>query len=100
MDVSDGLVISLYDLMAVNACGYAVESGRIPLPGGVPAQEAREYALYGGGDFGLLFTIPAERFPVAGVEATVIGRATLERRVLVDGEVADVGGYQHRWGGE
>lgn len=100
MDVSDGLVISLHDLLAVNACGYAVDSKRIPLPGGVPADEALEYALYGGGDFGLLFTIPPDRFPVAGVEAAVIGRATIERRVLVDGEEAEAGGYQHRWGGE
>lgn len=100
MDVSDGLVISLYDLMAVNACGYAIESDRLPLPGGVPADEAREYALYGGGDFGLLFTISPDRFPVAGVEAAVIGRAIPDCRVLVDGKKADAGGYQHRWGGE
>jgi thiamine-monophosphate kinase len=100
MDVSDGLVISLYDLLSVNTCGYAIDSACVPLPGGVPADEAQEYALYGGGDFGLLFTIPPERFPVEGVEAAVIGRAIPERRVLVDGEVADAGGYQHRWGGE
>ncbi len=31
MDISDGLVLSLYDLLDANECGYAIDSARLPL---------------------------------------------------------------------
>jgi len=99
MDVSDGLVISLYDLLKVNDCGYALRSDKIPEPAGVPPLEALEMALYGGGDFGLLFTCPPDMMPVDGVEATVVGEVIAERKVLVDGEEVERRGYMHGWGG-
>ncbi len=97
MDISDGLALSLYDMVAANGCGFAVESRRLPLPAGVPEGEARELALHGGGDFELLFTCPEGLLPVPGVEGTVIGRVTKEPSVLVDGRALDRRGYQHRW---
>ncbi|MDK2916483.1 MAG: thiamine-monophosphate kinase, partial [Euryarchaeota archaeon] len=48
MDISDGLALSLHDLLAVNDCGFAVDTARLPLPAGVPEGEGRELALYGG----------------------------------------------------
>ncbi len=36
MDLSDGLALSLYDLAAVNACGFALSSAALPRPPGVP----------------------------------------------------------------
>lgn len=97
MDISDGLALTLHDMLAVNECGVAVETGRLPLPVGVPMDEGREFALYGGGDFELLFTIPPERFPVEGVDATAIGRVVAEHGVWADGAPLPARGYMHRW---
>ena len=97
MDDSDGIALSLYDLMSVNNCGFALDSSKLPLPAGVPAEQARELALYGGGDYELIFTIAPERFPVEGVQATVIGIVTEKKAVTVDGQPLQKRGYQHRW---
>jgi len=97
MDDSDGIALSLYDLMSVNDCGFAVDSSKLPLPAGIPAARARELALYGGGDYELIFTISPDRFPVTGVASTVIGTVIPERKALVDGVPLEKRGYQHRW---
>ncbi len=98
MDLSDGLALSLYDLAAVNACGFEIASGALPRPWGVPKQAATELALYGGGDFELLFCCPPEILPVSGVAATPIGRVTGEAgRVTIDGVPVERRGYAHRW---
>ncbi|RXE57138.1 thiamine-monophosphate kinase [Methanoculleus taiwanensis] len=97
MDISDGLALSLYDMVAANGCGFAIDTDRLPLPAGVPEGEARELALHGGGDFELLFTCPKELLPVPDVEATIIGRVTAEPVVLASGRVLERRGYQHRW---
>jgi len=97
MDDSDGIALSLYDLMSVNGCGFALDSSKLPLAAGIPPAQARELALYGGGDYELIFTLPPDRFPVAGVPATVIGRAVADTSVTVDGQPLEKRGYQHRW---
>ncbi|WP_342679024.1 thiamine-phosphate kinase [Methanofollis sp. UBA420] len=100
MDISDGLAMSLHDMLGVNDCGFAVETARLPLPAGISEAEGREFALFGGGDFELLFTIPPEKFPVAGVEATAIGRVVAEHGVFADGTPLPAEGYMHRWAEE
>ncbi|ABS56833.1 thiamine-monophosphate kinase [Methanoregula boonei 6A8] len=97
MDDSDGIALSLYDLMSVNTCGFAIDSAFVPRPDEVPEPQARELALYGGGDYELIFTIAPDRYPVAGVPCTVIGTVTEKRSVLVDGRPMEKRGYQHRW---
>ena len=97
MDDSDGIALSLYDLMSVNDCGFAIDSAMLPLPAGVPDNEARELALYGGGDYELIFTLPPECHPVKGVRYTVIGTGIPDRVVLVDGAPPERRGYQHHW---
>jgi len=97
MDDSDGIALSLYDLMSANTCGFALDSSKLPLPAGIPAEQARELALYGGGDYELLFTIAPDRFPVPGVPATVIGTVVPEITVTVDGQPLQRRGYQHKW---
>ncbi len=99
MDISDGLALSLHDLLAVNDCGFAVDTACLPLPAGVPEDEGRELALYGGGDFELLFCAPPGLLPLPGVAARVIGRVIPERAVLADGKPLDRRGYLHEWGG-
>jgi len=97
MGDSGGSALSLYDLMSVNDCGFAIDSSKLPLPAGIPAEQARELALYGGGDYELIFTIAPERYPVEGVPATVIGTVVPEKTVTVDGRPLEKRGYQHRW---
>jgi len=97
MDDSDGIALSLYDLMSANDLGFALDSAKLPLPAGIPEEQARELALYGGGDYELIFTIAPERFPVPGVPATVIGRVVTEKTITVDGQTLQKRGYQHRW---
>lgn len=98
MDLSDGLALSLHDLAAVNGCGFAISSGVLPRPAGVPEPAATELALYGGGDFELLFCCPPAILPVDGVAATPIGTVTPDAgRVLIDGAPVDRRGYAHRW---
>jgi len=97
MDVSDGIALSLYDLLDANTCGFALDSGRIPLPQGIPEPQARELALHGGGDYELIFTCPPAIHPIAGIEYTVIGKAVPNRQVLIDGSVLEKRGYQHCW---
>ncbi len=100
MDLSDGLALSLYDLAAVNRCGFRLRHEALPRPAGVPEPEATAFALYGGGDFELLFCLPPDRLPVTGVDCTVIGEVTGEDgRVLLDGVPVERRGYEHRWSG-
>lgn len=97
MDTSDGVALSLYDLLSVNECGFSIHTGSIPVPEGVPQGPGLEMALYGGGDFDLIFTLPPEIHPVNGVDYTVIGEVTRERQVLADGKILGRKGFSHRW---
>ncbi|HPH35561.1 MAG TPA: thiamine-phosphate kinase [Methanoregulaceae archaeon] len=97
MDISDGLVLSLYDLLDANPYGYSIDSFLLPIPEGIPPEKSREYALFGGGDFELLFTCSPDYYPVSGVDSIIVGEVIKEHEVLVDRTVAPCRGYQHRW---
>ena len=97
MDDSDGIALSLYDLLSVNECGFSLDSIKLPVPEGIPAKQAHELALYGGGDYELIFTLPPERHPVDGVSYTIIGRTIEEKIVVIDDQPVEKRGYQHRW---
>jgi len=97
MDDSDGIALSLWDLLSVNECGFSLDSAKLPVPAGIPANQARELALYGGGDYELIFTLPPQWHPVHGVSYTVIGTTIKEKIVLIDNRPVEKRGYQHRW---
>jgi thiamine-monophosphate kinase len=97
MDDSDGIALSLYDLMSVNGCGFSLDSGKLPLASGIPHEQATELALYGGGDYELIYVIDPTKYPVEGVPSTVIGAVVKEPAVTVDGRPLARRGYQHRW---
>ena len=97
MDISDGLVASLYDMLDANECGFSIDSSLLPRIEGVDAARSQEYSLFGGGDFELLFTCPEAIHPVPGVNVQVIGRVIAGHTVIVDGKVAHDRGYLHRW---
>ena len=97
MDISDGLAISLYDMLEANSCGYSINKEKIPAPVGVPEDEAVSMALYGGGDFELLFTVPRDWVTPAGLHHSVIGDVIPDHCVLLDGNVLERRGYEHTW---
>jgi len=97
MDDSDGIALSLYDLSGVNSCGFAIESKNLPVPRGIPPDPARELALYGGGDYELIFTLAPAKHPVEGLSYRVIGTVTAEKAITIDGRPVEKRGYQHTW---
>jgi thiamine-monophosphate kinase len=88
LDLSDGLASDLQHIARGSKVGIRIEAARLPISDAA-RQAAREmdtdpvrWALFGGEDYQLLFTVPQSRFqevPPAlgplGVTATVIGRA-------------------------
>lgn len=88
MDISDGLSLSLKQLSDASHVGFEIEQSAVPMHPDAESilgyDSALECALYGGGDFGLLFTIKAKGVDVARKacpEMHVIGR------VLEHGEI-------------
>jgi thiamine-monophosphate kinase len=98
MDISDGLALSLHDLTLANRCGYRVTSAMLPVIEDIPYEKALELAVYGGGDYELLFTIPAERLPLEGMTYHVIGHVIGEPGAFLNGVPMERRGYQHWWG--
>ncbi|HJJ38609.1 MAG TPA: thiamine-phosphate kinase [Methanocorpusculum sp.] len=97
MDVSDGLSLSLWDLGEASGVRLEINSAA------VPRFEMNEYALscalFGGGDFGLLFTLPPEvvKSGLPDAEYTVIGRVTEGSGVYADGVLLERRGFVHMW---
>jgi len=100
MDISDGLALSLHDLTLANPWGYRIDPARLPLIGDIPREKALDLALYGGGDYELLFTVPPDRLPIKGIPMHVIGEVTREPGIFVDGKPMERRGYQHHWTGK
>lgn len=98
MDISDGLILSLYDMLDANPCGYSIDSDLLPTIEGLPRETSREYALFGGGDFELLFTC-RPGLPIPGLAFHPVGAVIPDHVVLVDGRPVSPKGYLHRWNG-
>ena len=114
MDISDGLSSSLYQLSAINNVGFRVYKEKLPVSSRLAEvlkktrRESKlyEYALHFGGDYELLFTLPARSVDVInkkmrdiGVKISVIGVVTREKTVeICDGDVSKklpCKGYEH-----
>jgi thiamine-monophosphate kinase len=65
MDISDGLLTDLDKLCAASRCGARVDVDALPLSAALRAsfsrEQCRDFALAGGDDYELLFTIPPHR---------------------------------------
>ncbi|HEX7416470.1 MAG TPA: thiamine-phosphate kinase [Steroidobacteraceae bacterium] len=65
IDVSDGLLGDAAKLAAASACGVQLDVERLPLSGALRracgAEQALRFALSGGDDYELLFTVPQPR---------------------------------------
>ena len=97
MDLSDGIALSLYDLSRASGVGFSLDPALFPRIPGIPEPEATDLFLYGGGDFELIATVPEDRLPIPGVDATVIGLVTEETAILSGGHPVPPRGYAHRW---
>jgi thiamine-monophosphate kinase len=99
MDISDGLSIDLSRLCEASGVGATVEAARIPTVGisdgwrrrlKLAPEEGRDYALNGGDDYELLFTVPKRHAPAlkraqTSVPLTCIGKITRNRQLrLID----------------
>ncbi len=102
IDVSDGLIADLDKLLQASGVGAEVDVERIPLSPAildcVGRERALEYAMGGGDDYELCFTLPRSRLP-HGLTSTAIGRITEGGglKCLADGELVtfDASGYRH-----
>ncbi|MBM0107034.1 thiamine-phosphate kinase [Steroidobacter sp. S1-65] len=79
MDVSDGLVTDLRKLCAASGCGAQLNVDALPESAAMrelfEADDGLQYALAGGDDYELLFTLPADR------AAAVLSELQLQQRV-------------------
>lgn len=111
IDISDGLLSDLRHVLYASQCGALVNVEKLPLSlaltQSVSIEQAYEYALNGGDDYELLFTVPKEMkgqlesaLINANVSATCIGNvAGLNEKLKLKchGELyqSTVKGYDH-----
>ncbi|NLV28188.1 MAG: thiamine-phosphate kinase [Methanomicrobiales archaeon] len=97
MDISDGLALSLYDIGMESHAGIAIESRKIPIPQKADKSRALHAALFGGGDFELLFCISEENAYDLKIPYTIIGRVKTGHEIMMDGKILEKKGYLHHW---
>lgn len=110
IDVSDGLAADAGRLAAASGCGAHIETERLPLSAAMQARHdaaaARQFALSGGDDYELCFTVPPakraeleSRLANVKCRVTCIGRMVekLSLQITRDGKPldCDTRGYDH-----
>lgn len=99
MDVSQGLVSSLQQLEEASGLGSYIYQAALPVAldtrrvADEMKEEADKYALYGGEDYEMLFTLPEERVEKLGEhfnDFVVIGKITAEPGVTMQTGEGDV----------
>jgi thiamine-monophosphate kinase len=95
IDVSDGLLADLGHVAAASGVAIALDSAALPLSPALAAagEQGRAWALGGGDDYELAFTLPADASIPEG--CTRIGEVREGAGLSVDGEPADASGYRH-----
>ncbi|PHP46105.1 thiamine-phosphate kinase [Methanosarcinales archaeon ex4572_44] len=90
MDISDGLAASLHELSRANEnIGFKIYAEKIPTHPKISQilkpKEALKVALYEGGDFELLFTVPKEKIKILHeeIDLTIIGKVT-KKNILIE----------------
>jgi len=110
IDVSDGLAADAGRLAAASRCGAQIEAERLPLSAAIRARHdaaaATQFALAGGDDYELCFTVPPSkraelesRLANVKCRVTCIGRVVekLSLKITRDGKPldCDTRGYDH-----
>jgi thiamine-monophosphate kinase len=97
IDISDGLLADAGHIAAASGVKLLIEPELLPLSPELAAHPSREqalrWALAGGDDYELCFTLPAGETPPAG--CTRIGRVTAGSGVECGIDIDMAAGYQH-----
>ena len=109
-DVSDSLAVSLYDIANMSNAGIELNLNKIPISNNVIKTSGKlnlnpiNYALYGGGDYELLFTVSKENWGKIKnknsgsgfkYKFTRIGEVVKGRGVFAGGKKIGNSGYEH-----
>ncbi|MBS3782272.1 MAG: thiamine-phosphate kinase [Candidatus Thermoplasmatota archaeon] len=103
IDVSDGLSSEVGHICDESGVGAEVEKEKVPISNKTRKTgedldiDPMKWALSGGEDFELVFTIPRERFSkIEGENPVVVGKILEEGRYLINSEKRKLGrGYDH-----
>lgn len=103
IDVSDGLASEVNHICDESEVGAEVSKEKVPISDKTKKTgkkldiEPMKWALGGGEDFELVFTIEPEGLKqIPDIESTVVGEITEKGRYLIDGEKKELGGgYDH-----
>jgi thiamine-monophosphate kinase len=89
MDVSDGLLTDLDKLCAASRCGASIDVDALPISADLrdtfDETSCTDFALAGGDDYELMFTVPREslmRLSNLDVKCTAIGEITADEHVV------------------
>ena len=97
IDISDGLLQDAGHIAAASGVGLALETGKLPLSATLQAHFDREkvltWALSGGDDYELCFTLPPGVTAPPG--CTHVGRVISGQSVTLDAPIDITPGYQH-----
>lgn len=101
LDVSDGLLADLNHLCEASGVGAEIESALLPRSPALLAlfdeASARDFALSGGDDYELCFTVPASRAAEVQADLARLGCGATRIGRIVEGEGARVRGEDGRW---
>jgi len=107
IDVSDGLSVDLAHLCEESGCGAEIQMKKLPLSKELRfwQRKAYDFALHGGEDFQLLFSIPQKKINTLSrlkkkYRITFIGRIIKGKGVYVidqkgEKKPLEIKGYQH-----
>ncbi len=107
IDISDGLLADLGHILQRSNKGADINTEQFPFSPALlslPAEQRGQYALYGGDDYELLFTLPAGKFEIVyreaqrhGILISAIGEISNKTNQLTVNEkqVTNTGGYNH-----
>ncbi|MDJ0833746.1 MAG: thiamine-phosphate kinase [Gammaproteobacteria bacterium] len=106
IDVSDGLVGDLRHILEQSGVGARIDKQKLPVVDWIRQQDEYDYALAGGDDYQILFTLAAENCDQAleqalasGIDLTVIGEITESAFVMIDDDqqldLSNYKGFDH-----